>query len=96
MCLRRCWQTFWEGSHWEREGVWGAGEQELWAHVMEEEPLQRQGEAGKLGSAQLDHQGAPPAESLLGGLASRSLLHGKIGGVRRLGQWGTTELEGPW
>ena len=63
---------------------------------MEVGSLQRHGEAGKSGSAQLCHKGAPPAGNLLGGLASKSSTHGRIDVEKKHGQWGTRELEGPW
>ena len=46
----------------------------------------------------LDLQGEPPVENLQGGLASKKISHGRTGGGRRLGQWGTKvkELEKSW
>ena len=58
--------------------------------------LQRHGEAGMSDSAQLCHWRAPPAENLLGGLASRSWQHGRTDVGRMRGQWGTKEFGGPW
>ena len=78
----------------ERGGVWGAVEQELGGR--EEGPLQRQGGAGRGCSAPHDLQGEPPAENLLGVLASKSLPHGRIGVGQKRGQWETRELERPW
>ena len=89
-------QTHGESSLWETGGVRGAEEQGLWAQGMEEGSLQRLREAGMLGLALLDHWEAPPAGNLLGGLASKSLPHGRTGVGQRHGQWGTKELEGPW
>ena len=40
-------QTLGESSFWERGGVWGAEEQELWAHGMEEGSLLRPREVGR-------------------------------------------------
>ena len=61
---------------------------------MEEGLLQKLGGAGRSGSTLHDLQGAPLAENLLGGLASRSLPHGRTGGGQMRGQWGTKELDG--
>ena len=63
---------------------------------MEEGLLQRLGEAGMTGLAWHGHQGAPPAENLLGGLVSTNLPHERTGAGQRRGQLGTKELEGPW
>ena len=63
---------------------------------MEEEPLQRLGEAGTLDLAWHDRQGVPPAENLLSGLASKNLPHERTGVGQRRGQLGTKELDGPW
>ena len=40
-------QTLGESSLWEIGGVWGAEEQELWAHGMEEGSLLRPREVGR-------------------------------------------------
>ena len=68
--------------------------------LMEVGSLQRHEESGMSGSAQHCHKGAPPAENLLGGLASKSLSHGRTGAGERHGRWGSKELEGlgkgPW
>ena len=82
-----------ESSPWGKGGVWGTEEQEL---GREEGSLQRHWEAGMSDSSQLFHRGVPPVEKLLGGLASKSLRHGRIGAGRRHGQWGTKEFGGPW
>ena len=78
----------------ERGGVWGADKQELGGR--EEGPLQRLGEAGRLRSAPHNLQGEPQVESLLCGLASKSLSHGRIGVEQKHGQLGPRELGGPW
>ena len=56
-------QTLEESILWGRGVEWGAEEQVLGAHGMEEGSLQRLWEAGMLGSALLDHLGVPPAEN---------------------------------
>ena len=71
---------------------WGAEEQVLGAHGMEEGSLQRLWEVEMSGSALLDHLAAPPADSLLGGLASKSLPDGRTGAGQKLGQWETNVL----
>ena len=53
-------------------------------------PLEVTSEAGGSG------KGAPAADNLLGGLASKSLPHERTGAGRRHGQSATRELKGPW
>ena len=80
----------------EREGVWGAEQQELGIHGREGGSLQRLREAEMSNLAQLDHQEAPQAANLLDALASRNLPLVRTGVGQRHGQWGTRELGEAW